>query len=200
MFKLILNKLKTSQKEWLIDYKKDDGFTALHLACLNNFNSIVSLLVSSELVIDLNSTNSNMQTPLHLAVERLNHYIVNLLLTPTNNSMTSTCDPNRQDKEGNTPLHYLLKNFSLNRFKKDNETETEKDKTIIKRTWEPVDDDLSTKIAGLLIDFGANIYAKNKHQQTPIDLCSDPDFIKFLIKRFRLIQIAGLFFLFECVR
>lgn len=54
-----------------------------------------------------------------------------------------------------------------------------------KRTWEPVDDDLSTRIAGLLIDRGANIYSKNKTQQTPIDLCSDPDFIKFLIKRFR---------------
>lgn len=55
-----------------------------------------------------------------------------------------------------------------------------------KQPWKSEDDDLlSSLIADMLINHGANIYIKNKNKQTAMELCSDPDFIEFLIKRFR---------------
>lgn len=60
---------------WVVDEPKDDGYTALHLAALNNHNRVALLL----LVIgraDPNKRNVNKQTALHLAVERQHSDIV----------------------------------------------------------------------------------------------------------------------------
>lgn len=111
---MVLEKLKSSHKEWLIDQKKEDGFTALHLAALNNYNSIVSLLVHFD-DIDLNAVNLNHQSALHLAVERLNYDVVCTLL-----EKAARLELNSQDKEGNTPLHCLLQNYSIAQIRKEN--------------------------------------------------------------------------------
>ena len=48
----------------------------------------------------------------------------------------------------------------------------------------PVDETEILNIACFLLDFGANLSIKNKKQQTPIDLCSDSEINKILIKKF----------------
>lgn len=118
LFKHILGKVKRIQREWLVDEKKDDGFSALHLACLNNYKEIVALFLNFGQV-DLNTTNFNLQTPLHLAVERSNYDIVRILLVQGADNPIP-CDPNAQDKDGDTPLHCLLKNYSIMKLKKSN--------------------------------------------------------------------------------
>ncbi|CAK9294082.1 unnamed protein product [Gordionus sp. m RMFG-2023] len=77
--KIILNKLV--DKTWVIDEKKDDGYTALHLAALNNHVEVLDLLLDQGKA-DPNARNANLQTALHLAVERQHFGAVKRLLTP----------------------------------------------------------------------------------------------------------------------
>lgn len=62
-----------------MDEKKDDGYTALHLAALNNHVEVAELLIKLGRC-DLDLQNMNQQTALHLAVERQHTQIVRLLV------------------------------------------------------------------------------------------------------------------------
>lgn len=62
-------------RSWIIDEKKDDGYTALHLSALNNHTQVAELLIRiGKANMDLQ--NINLQTPLHLAVERQHTEVV----------------------------------------------------------------------------------------------------------------------------
>jgi E3 ubiquitin-protein ligase mind-bomb len=141
---LILNKINQQEKHWLIDEKKEDGFGALHLACLNNYYDVVKLFLENG-YLNVNLKNANQQTPLHLAVERLNYDIVKLLLDfkcspPACNQSNSTsvanlcanklCNVNAVDKENDTPLHCLLRNLTILQLKKLKEL-NEKDSNVL---------------------------------------------------------------------
>lgn len=70
--RVLLSKLP---RPWIVDEKKDDGYTALHLAALNNHVEVAELLVrQGRARLDLQ--NVNFQTALHLAVERQHTQIV----------------------------------------------------------------------------------------------------------------------------
>jgi E3 ubiquitin-protein ligase mind-bomb len=131
--KLILDKIKSQEKFWLLDEKKEDGFGALHLACLNNYADLVKLFLEYG-NLNINLRNLNLQTPLHLTVERLNFEIVDLLLNYRSKDLSSNqnnenriCNVNAHDKDGNTPLHNLLHNltvFQVKKLKEMNEKDT----------------------------------------------------------------------------
>ncbi len=104
---LIINRLVKQDKKWLVDEKKEDGFSALHLACLNNYYEIAKCLIERVSHLNVNVRNCNNQTPLHLAVERNSYDIIKLLID------TNRCDLNAQDKDGDTALHLLFRNFML---------------------------------------------------------------------------------------
>lgn len=70
--KIMLAKLP---RPWIVDEKKDDGYTALHLAALNNHVEVAEQLVLNGLA-DMDLQNVNLQTALHLAVERQHTQIV----------------------------------------------------------------------------------------------------------------------------
>lgn len=73
--KILLSKLP---RPWIVDEKKDDGYTALHLAALNNHVEVAEQLVlSGKANMDLQ--NVNLQTALHLAVERQHTQIVRVI-------------------------------------------------------------------------------------------------------------------------
>lgn len=82
-------------RTWMVDEKKDDGYTALHLAALNNHVEVADLLVNLVLLLQFGMSlsfiltfpsfqghankdlqNVNLQTALHLAVERQHTQIV----------------------------------------------------------------------------------------------------------------------------
>lgn len=70
--KILLAKLP---RPWIVDEKKDDGYTALHLAALNNHVEVAEqLVIQGKANMDLQ--NVNLQTALHLAVERQHTQIV----------------------------------------------------------------------------------------------------------------------------
>ena len=66
---------KFQNRQWLVDEKKDDGFTALHLAALNGHCLVVELLLTKGNA-SVNAQNVSLQTALHLAVARQNLQIV----------------------------------------------------------------------------------------------------------------------------
>lgn len=74
--RILLSKLS---RAWVVDEKKDDGYTALHLAALNNHAEVAELLIRDGRA-DINCQNVNQQTPLHLAVERQHIQIVRVCI------------------------------------------------------------------------------------------------------------------------
>lgn len=104
--RILLSKLPRS---WIVDEKKDDGYTALHLSALNNHIEVAELLVhQGKASLDLQ--NVNLQTPIHLAVERQHTQIVRLLVKEGANL-------NVQDKDGDTPLHEALRHHTLSQLR-----------------------------------------------------------------------------------
>lgn len=72
---------------WVVDEPKDDGYTALHLAALNNHHRVASLLLIRGRA-DPNKRNVNKQTALHLAVERQHADIVKVYRVIYNNDLS----------------------------------------------------------------------------------------------------------------
>jgi E3 ubiquitin-protein ligase mind-bomb len=79
------------------------------LACLNNHIDVAQLLLDSSHV-NINLQNLNLQTALHLAVERQHFHIVKLLVN-------KQCNLNMQDKDGDTPLHCILRHHTLSQLR-----------------------------------------------------------------------------------
>uniref|UniRef100_A0A7N4NGK8 E3 ubiquitin-protein ligase MIB2 n=1 Tax=Sarcophilus harrisii TaxID=9305 RepID=A0A7N4NGK8_SARHA len=89
----------------LADTKKDDGFTALHLAALNNHREVAEILIK-EGRCDVNLRNNRHQLPLHLAVTQA-HVALLLLL------VSAGSDVNAEDEAGDTAMHIALEKHQL---------------------------------------------------------------------------------------
>lgn len=66
----------------LIDAKKDDGFSAFHLAALNGHKEVIKCFLESR--ADKEILNNRRQTPLLLAVAQLHAPIIELLVEKSN--------------------------------------------------------------------------------------------------------------------
>ena len=164
--RLVIIRLIQLKKYWLIDEKKCDGFSVLHIACLNNHFEIVKVLIENG-NLNINIKNDSGQTPLHLAIDRLNFDIIKLLCTfryPTDNKIR--CNINEQDRDGDSALHCLLKNFSFSQLTFSNSNLQSKETYLT--------------IACFLIENGADIFLKNKNDQIPFDFCYDFEIVKYL--------------------
>uniref|UniRef100_H2YAN8 RING-type E3 ubiquitin transferase n=1 Tax=Ciona savignyi TaxID=51511 RepID=H2YAN8_CIOSA len=184
--RVLLNKLT---RPWIVDEKKDDGYTALHLAALNNHLEVAELLVKVGHA-NLDIQNVNQQTPLHLAVERQHTQIVRLLVRE------GAC-VNLTDKDGDTPLHEALRHHTLWQLRT---LQDKQDVTVGKvgldLKWrstksimvlmgiggQGADRHSSASIAQFLAANGADLNLKNKDLHNPLDLCPDPNLCKALVK------------------
>ena len=101
--------LTKSPRPWFVDEAKDDGYTALHLAALNNHIEVAELLIVSG-KCSHNLQNVNLQTALHLATERQHTQIVRLLVR-------SGANLNITDKDGDTALHEALRHHTLSQLR-----------------------------------------------------------------------------------
>ena len=124
----------------VIDVKKPDGFTALHLAAFNGHVEVNHYLFSQGAkeckrndnydnsdnystsdceclwsqvahVLLKNGCNKNIkteqqQTPLHLAIDKMNMQMVQLLVR-------EGCDLGLGDKDGDTPLHEAIRTYKI---------------------------------------------------------------------------------------
>uniref|UniRef100_A0A146LRU8 RING-type E3 ubiquitin transferase n=1 Tax=Lygus hesperus TaxID=30085 RepID=A0A146LRU8_LYGHE len=167
--------LVMSPRRWVVDEPKDDGYTALHLAALNNHVSVAKLLIHHGKA-DMDIQNLNLQTALHLAVERQHAQIVRLLVREGANL-------NITDKDGDTPMHEALRHHTLSQIK---QLQGVKDIGKLLMGLGSQDEvheaKSSAAIACFLAGSGADLTIKNKKGQTPLDLCPDPNLYKALTK------------------
>ncbi|XP_052862143.1 E3 ubiquitin-protein ligase mind-bomb isoform X2 [Anopheles cruzii] len=167
--KILLTK---TNRLWIVEEKKDDGYTALHLAALNNHVEIAELLVRMGKA-NMDCQNVNLQTALHLAVERQHVQIVKLLVREGANL-------NIPDKDGDTPLHEALRHHTLSQLRQLQDVEGFG--KILMGLRNNTDKKASASIACFLAANGADLTIKNRKLQTPLDLCPDPNLCKTLIK------------------
>nr|XP_009862485.1 E3 ubiquitin-protein ligase MIB1 [Ciona intestinalis] len=169
---ILLNKLT---RPWIVDEKKDDGYTALHLAALNNHLEVAELLVKLGHA-NLDIQNVNQQTPLHLAVERQHTQIVRLLVRE------GAC-VNLTDKDGDSPLHEALRHHTLWQLRTlQDKHDVTVGKVLMGIGGQGADRHSSASIAQFLAANGADLNLKNKDQHNPLDLCPDPNLCKSLVK------------------
>ncbi|KAJ8921041.1 hypothetical protein NQ315_015837 [Exocentrus adspersus] len=168
--KILLAKLP---RPWIVDEKKDDGYTALHLAALNNHVEVAEQLVlQGKANMDLQ--NVNLQTALHLAVERQHTQIVRLLVREGANL-------NITDKDGDTPLHEALRHHTLSQLRQLQDVQ-DVGKLLMGLGTQGSDKKSSASIACFLAGNGADLTIKNKKGLTPLDLCPDPNLRRTLTK------------------
>ncbi|XP_023320486.1 E3 ubiquitin-protein ligase MIB1 isoform X2 [Eurytemora carolleeae] len=168
--RVLLSKLP---RPWIVDEKKDDGYTALHLASLNNHIEVAELLVHVGRA-NMDLQNVNLQTALHLAVERQHTSIVRLLVR-------EGCNLNITDKDGDTPLHESLRHHTLSQLRQLQDMQ-DVGKLLMGLGSGGSDKKSSASIACFLAANGADLSIKNKKGQTPLDLCPDPNLCKALQK------------------
>ncbi|XP_034482244.1 E3 ubiquitin-protein ligase mind-bomb [Drosophila innubila] len=167
--KILLTK---TNRPWIVEEKKDDGYTALHLAALNNHVEIAELLVHMGKA-NMDRQNVNLQTALHLAVERQHVQIVKLLVQ-------DGADLNIADKDGDTPLHEALRHHTLSQLKQLQDVEGFG--KLLMGLRNANNKKASASIACFLAANGADLTLKNRKLQTPLDLCPDPNLCKTLLK------------------
>ncbi|XP_068679361.1 E3 ubiquitin-protein ligase MIB1-like [Montipora capricornis] len=168
--RILLSKLP---RPWIANEKKDDGYTALHLASLNNHVEVAELLVK-QAKANKDVQNTNLQTPLHLAVERQHTQIVRLLVR-------EGAKLDLTDKDGDTPLHESLRHHTLSQLRQLQDMQ-DVGKLLMGLGTQGADKKSSASIALFLAANGADLNIKNKKGQTPLDLCPDPNLCKALAK------------------
>ncbi|XP_048582357.1 E3 ubiquitin-protein ligase MIB1-like [Nematostella vectensis] len=160
-------------RPWIVNEKKDDGYTALHLAALNNHVEVAELLVKQG-KSNKEVQNANLQTPLHLAVERQHTQVVRLLVR-------EGCKLDVPDKDGDTPLHEALRHHTLSQLRQLQDMQ-DVGKLLMGLGTQGTDKKSSASIALFLAANGADLTIKNSKGQTPLDLCPDPNLCKALAK------------------
>lgn len=95
---------------FIIDAKDDDGYTALHLACMKRSNIAVNLLVDSGANCWV-PTVAESKTACHLCAERLDSKSLSIVLSAT---YPARPDPNALDFLGRTPCYAASQGTMIN--------------------------------------------------------------------------------------
>ena len=161
----------------LIDTKKDDGYTSLHLACLNGRKEVARCLIEAN--ADLEVTDIKGRTVLHAAVHQGQAAIIELLLSTSKNNVIM----NKADRDGETPLHLALCREGPPPVDATFDTAPIIFELIEKARNQGVNDFRAHAVAfaAYLVGQGANPAAKNKLGHTPSDLVTDYNSRAFIL-------------------
>ncbi|MGH0160915.1 UNVERIFIED_CONTAM: hypothetical protein FKN15_040207 [Acipenser sinensis] len=161
----------------LADVKKEDGFSSLHLAALNNHREVAEVLIK-EGRCDVNIRNNRNQTPLQLAVTQGHAEMVQLLVT-------EGADVNVEDEDGDTAVHIALSRQQLASTMAAMEGEGSSLYTRLQGSGLLGNQELNVgaAIACFLAQEGADINYANHKGKSPLDLVTDGMIVQ-LIKNF----------------
>ena len=148
----IYRQILSIQKNINVNYKDENGYTALHYACDEGNLKIVEIILDAD--CDTNIKNINKQTPLYLSAKRGYFDISKKLIE-------SGAEINLEDSEKNSPLHYICKNNYIELLKY---FLTKNPKVDVKNIYGKTPKDLTTnlEIKNLLDEFKNN----NKKNET----------------------------------
>ena len=120
--------------------------TPLHVAALNNFSSIVELLLKRK--ADVNVQDRNGWTPLHCCASNDHLEVCKLLLQDETQSMSDPIDVATLNKDGTSALHYLV------------------------RLGQPENKELYLEVLELMVRRGAELNTQTKHGEAPLHQCA----------------------------
>ena len=166
---LIAAKLKHT---WQINDKRDDGYSALALAVSCNNTDIVEILLTNS--ANLNICLSNKQNILHIAVIKKLGRMVKFLVE-------AGVQVDKQDADGNTPLHLIMRQLNLYSNSLTNVQQIES--LLEDMEGETSRSRISLLMACYLCSRGADTTLKNKLQETPFQCCLS-DNIKKTVSHF----------------
>ncbi|CAE1285817.1 MIB [Acanthosepion pharaonis] len=155
------------------DISQSSLVLSISLQISNNHKEEAELLVHNGKA-NMDIQNVNLQTALHLAVERQHTQIVRLLVR-------EKCNLNIPDKDGDTPLHEALRHHTLSQLRQLQDMQ-DVGKLLMGLGTPGADKKSSASIACFLAASGADLNIKNKKGQSPLDLCPDPNLCKALTK------------------
>ncbi|VDI78368.1 E3 ubiquitin-protein ligase mind-bomb, partial [Mytilus galloprovincialis] len=134
---------------------KTDGFSALHIAAINDHQDVAETLLTKG-VTDINLKNEEGLTPLHVACHEAYFEMVELLIE-------NDADVNTKSNTGYTPLHVTLG------------VEQQKLPGLLGLMLSrPNDESERVKIACLLIDNDADTTIKDNTGKTSLQICKSP--------------------------
>ncbi|KAL7299717.1 hypothetical protein TKK_0007469 [Trichogramma kaykai] len=137
----------SSMKNKLQDRGSEPGYTTLHGACAYGHLKTAKRMVKQGADVNVDTWKCS---PLHIAAQYRHANIVKLLLE-------NGANPNQLDHEGSTPLHALAR---LNLC-------------LCRSTYGFCDvRDPADEIVDVLVKKGANIEARNRHEDTPLQLAA----------------------------
>uniref|UniRef100_H3D007 Uncharacterized protein n=1 Tax=Tetraodon nigroviridis TaxID=99883 RepID=H3D007_TETNG len=159
----------------LVDVKKEDGFSALHLAALNNHRDVAEILIK-EGRCDINIRNNRNQTPLQLAVTQGHTDLVQLLVA-------EGADVNMEDEDGDTAMHVALLRPQLARIinnTKGKGLEGDHPQLNASGLLGNTEISVGAAIACFLAQEGADINYANHKGKSPLDLVADGGTLQLL--------------------
>ncbi|NXC86658.1 MIB2 ligase, partial [Cercotrichas coryphoeus] len=191
--KLAIKKILARARQ-LVDSKKEDGFTALHLAALNNHMEVAEILIKevrNHSKPPSRKPNNRNQSPLHLAVIQGHVGMVQLLVSQGS-------DVNAEDEDGDTAMHIALERQQLMALAME-KREGEMGAALLSKLQASgflgnVELNVGTAIACYLAQEGADINYANHRGKSPLDLITDGrivQIVKDFSQKFREQQISS---------
>lgn len=136
----------------LVKTTKKDGFSALHVAAVNDHREVALILMDKDAEINLKERNG--LTPLHLACYEAYFEMVEILIE-------NDANVNDQNKDGFTPLHVTLAG----------QRRKLPGLLGLMLLGQPNEDSDRVKISCFLLNNGAEIQIQDKNGKTPLQVC-----------------------------
>lgn len=183
----------------MINVRKDDGFTPLHLSSLNGHARVVNYLLGIA-HLDLLAVDHRGRNCLHCAVHQGHSIVMELIIAAAERRGEKSSLINSCDAEGDTPLHIALRREGEPSGQGSWHTEEDEQSGFQGAKARVVSCGLVPKVflhavsvAAFLMSHGAKVTVRNKAGYLPRDLVMDPNIRLYLsqLEQKQTVQVSN---------